>query len=48
MHMAGPDVCGRGSALWYRWVHVAFVGTYGMVWGHVSDVMAVCGCMSQG
>ena len=32
-HMAGADVCGSGSALWHRWVHVAVVRIYGRVWG---------------
>ena len=46
--MAGADVCGRVSALWHRWVHVAVVGTYGRVWGHVAEVVAGCGGMSWG
>ena len=50
----GVGACGRGrcsgwgSALWHRWVHVAGVGTYGRVWGHVAEVVAGCGVMSQG
>ena len=42
-HMAVTDVCGRGSALWHKWVHVAVLGTYGRVWGHVVG----CGGMWQ-
>ena len=42
-HVVGADVCYRGSALWHRWVHVAVVGTYGRVLGHVAG----CGGMWQ-
>ena len=34
-HVAAVVTCGRGSGLWHRWGHVARVGTYGRVWGHV-------------
>ena len=53
--MAGADVCGRGSALWHRWVHVAVVGTYGRVWGacgkvwgHVAELVTGCGGLWYG
>ena len=41
-HMAVADVCGTGSALWHRWVHVAVVGTYGRGGGMWQGVGA-CG-----
>ena len=40
--------CGRGSGLWHRWGHVVGVGACGRVWGHVAEVLAGCGGMSQG
>ena len=48
---AGADVCGTRSALWHRWAHVAVVGTYGRVLGHVAGVwghMVGYGGMWQG
>ena len=30
-HVAGINVCGRGSGLWHRWGHVAGVGWCGRV-----------------
>ena len=41
-HVAGVDVCGRGSGLWHRRGHVAGVGTYGRVWG-MWQVVGACG-----
>ena len=42
--VAAVDVCGRGSAVVYRWRHAAGVGTCGRVWGHVAG----CGGMWHG
>ena len=34
-HVAGVNVCGRGSGLYHGQGHVAGVGTCGRIWGHV-------------
>ena len=47
-HVAGIDVCGRGSDLQHGRGQVAGVGTCGRVLGHVAGVVAGCGDMWKG